>query len=224
LRFNPVVADFRLAILAVLAYGVMAQPGFAQRREEVAAAEDCPEEQLSCGRQRPVVSDGVRPFENEEMGLRAAFPAASQVCMGRSGDAARGFYAWYGRRIDLCEGPGEPPAFVGVGSSWNAADYRTLRRTAGDCQPLSPAMLTRFGGRGPRIPGHASLACQAARKGGGIEITVHAMAGRSGDAGPRAPPRALYWATLGTRAGRVVDDIAMFQAFLANLQIGLFER
>jgi hypothetical protein len=47
------------------------------------ALPDCPEERLSCGKQRPVVSDGVTRFRNEDLYLRAVFPSGEQVCFTR---------------------------------------------------------------------------------------------------------------------------------------------
>jgi len=161
---------------------------------EPGKAPPCTPEYLSCGMQTPIVSNGRRRFRNEEMGLSAVFPAGSRVCMSRSGDAARGFYAWYGTDETGCPERGDlPGAYMGIGSSFNAAFYPSLREAAGeDCRPpagrvgrlLREAPLT--------IPGHRSLSCQ--RRGERIEISIYAMTGRWPRGFRETAPRMIYWA------------------------------
>lgn len=188
-------------------------------------AEPCPPEQLSCGRQHPITSDGVTAFRNEEMGIAALFPAGSQVCMSRSGDAPRGFYARYGTDEPGCperEDGDARTTFMGIGSSFNPLFYRTLREAAGeDCQPPGDAVLRRLGRPPLAIAGHGSLVCQSMRPNGLIEISVYAMAGRWPDNDPEGVPYAIYWASLGTREDRLEQDVRMFRTFLNRLHIGL---
>lgn len=187
----------------------------------LAAAPDCPPEQLSCGKQVPVVSDGMRPFENHEMGLTAIFPAGSRVCLSRSGDAARGFYAWYGAAATGCPERGDIAATsMGLSSAFNASFDRTLVQAAPrDCRPLSANLTRRLRGAPLAIPGHRFRACQSAGPGGGVEITLYALAGKpliEEDA-----PGVVYFAFLRTPSDPRDQDLAMFRTFLRQLQIGL---
>lgn len=179
----------------------------------------CPAEQLSCGKQTPVISDGSRLFENDEMGLRAVFPAGSRVCMSRSGDAPRGFYAWYGTTAAGCPERGDIPAtFMGISSSFNALSYKSLREASHDCRPLSPVIRARLHGSLLKIAGHDSLACQSDGQNGELQIIVYALAGRPTDEGA---PGVVYFASLGSRADRLDGDLAMFRAFLGRLRVGV---
>jgi hypothetical protein len=171
------------------------------------------------------MSDGARPFVNEEMGIKAIFPAGSRVCMGRSGDAPRGFYAWYGTREAGCLERGDlPAAFMAIGSSYNALFWTSARQAAGSCGCLSPAVARLLRGATLSIGGQPSQACQRNRKEGGVEITVYALAGE----GPRTleqnTPYVVYFATLGTRPERLRQDLASFRTFLGQLRVGSASR
>lgn len=186
-------------------------------------APPCTPEYLSCGLQTPVVSNGRRRFVNEEMGLSAIFPAGSRVCMNRSGDAARGFYAWYGIDEAGCPERGDlAGTYMGIGSSFNAAFHRSIREAAGgDCRP-PVGRVGRLLLRAPlRIPGHHSLACQSPGQGEGIEILVYAMTGRWPRDFNEHAPRMIYWASLQTSPQRLARDLRMFRTFLSNLRIGI---
>ncbi|MCW3847053.1 hypothetical protein OF829_07360 [Sphingomonas sp. LB-2] len=182
---------------------------------------DCPEEQLSCGKQKPVVSDGVRPFENDDMAIRAWFPKGDRVCMSRSGDAARGFYAEYDLTERPCSEPGTPRAFIGISSSFNAMEW-SLADATRDCRPLSAALLKRFGGKPPAFPGHPSRACEEIQPDGWVVVTVHTTAGRRVEGDTLKGLTYFYRATLGTRPDRFDRfdrDVPRFRAFLRRLQI-----
>jgi hypothetical protein len=178
----------------------------------------CRSEQLSCGRQRPVPSDGVHPFINEDMGLRAVFEKGSGVCLARSGDAARGFYAHYGAETDCSERGARPPAFIGLYASWNSSDYASLGEAVPDCRPLSPAVARNLEGETLAFPGILSLACQRQEQPGRIEIAVNALAGRRNGGDADGPPATLYTAILGTRPERLEEDLARFRTFLGNVR------
>lgn len=182
---------------------------------------DCPGDELSCGKQRPVVSDGRRPFINDEMGLAAIFPAGSRVCITRSGNAARGFYAWYGKTESGCPERGDIPATsMGISSSFNATDYTSLHQAAGrDCRPLSQTIQARLGEARLSIAMQPSLVCERLEPDGATTIYVYAMAGRAGW-NPRVA-RTIYFASLGTRGAPQADDLAMFRTFLSRLRVGL---
>jgi hypothetical protein len=185
----------------------------------------CPAEELSCGLQKSVVSDGIRAFRNENMGLSALFPAGSNVCLSRSGDAPRGFYAFYGKpQLGCPEGDFESPATMGIGSSFNATFIRSLQDLpSGECLPLRGRVAELLPGEPLAIVGHRSLACQEERKGGRLQIRVHALAGRRPDTLDEDAPIAIYWAFLATESNRLEHDLAMFQDFLRSLRIGQFD-
>ena len=184
-----------------------------------------PLEQLSCGLQKPTLSDGVTRFVNEDMGVSAIFPRGSQVCIGRSGDAHRGFYAWYGMDVQGCPERRDVPAtFMSVTTMFNALDYSTPRQVAHDeCRPLSPAVIDRLGGHRLGFAGHpSSLACQEGEVDSALTITVYALAGRS-PYDKRDIAHVIYFATLGTDPKRVDEDLQRFIAFLRNVRIGQFD-
>lgn len=81
----------------------------------LSALRDCPEEELSCGRQRPVISDGVTPFVNENYHLNMVFPRGDRVCMTRSGNAAHGFFAVYSPPLGCPARPERGPRFIALG-------------------------------------------------------------------------------------------------------------
>jgi hypothetical protein len=181
----------------------------------------CPANELSCGLQTPVVSDGVLPFENHDMEIRAIFPAGSRVCLGRSGDEPRGFYAWYGTDETGCPERGDISArFMGISSSFNALSYVSLRQVAGRCRSPTGAISRQLRSVPLAIPGRRSLTGQTKGRRGEIEITVYAMAGTPSYQEPKAAPRTIYFATLGTLPERLVEDTRRFQVFLRDLRLG----
>ncbi|MDB5474798.1 MAG: hypothetical protein JWP49_309 [Phenylobacterium sp.] len=149
------------------------------------------------------------------MGIRVVFPVGARVCKSRSGDAPRGFYAWYGATVSGCPERGDIDAtYMGVSSHWNALDYTSPNQEEGDCQPLSPGL------RGFRlaIAGHASVACQRIGPRGALEVWIYALAGKPSEQG--GPPRTVYYAFLGTHAGREQQDMPRFEQFLTGIEIG----
>ena len=190
-------------------------PALAQR---LSSATACPAEQLSCGKQNPVLSDG-RPFMNEEMGLSVEFPRGSYVCLGRSGDAPRGFYTWFGVQTNCAEPENpDPPGYMSIHSHWNALE-RTSPADAPwwKCKPLSSDVRSRIRVADLAFSGHRSVVCEERKTPDQIEITVSALAGPS--CGTRAPA-ANYIATLGTRVTRLDDDLPRFASFLRDAKIG----
>ena len=169
----------------------------------------CPPEQLSCGLQKPVVSDGVHPFVNEEMGLRVMFARGSQVCLTRSGDAARGFYT----SLEPVEGCPERPnrrAFISVDTMWNANFHPTPAEYWQDCLPPSGAVRQRLTSGALSFPGHRSITCQEMSDDGMIELSVHTLAREnSGEDLPAelGTPSTAYTATLGTNLERLSEDL-----------------
>jgi hypothetical protein len=178
-------------------------------------------EELSCERQRPVVSDGRR-FENEEMGLSAVFPAGSRVCLARSGDAARGFYALYGG-VPGCRAE-DFGAAMSLSSSFNSLFYRTAEEAAPDyCGGVGSDLQEAAGGPFT-FPGHRSIACEELDHRGPITITVYALAGEPARGVPARAPAVIYFASIITRPGRAPADLRMFRAFLATAHIGTLAR
>jgi hypothetical protein len=182
----------------------------------------CPADELSCGLQRPVLSDGIQPFRNDEMGLQAAFPAGSRVCRARSGDAPRGFYAWYGTTRTDCPERGDIAATrMAISAMYNAVSHREVRDAVGTCDPLSHSLFQALGGEPLAIRGHRSLLCQSDASDGDIEIWVYAMAGRLPDDAPDDPPAVIYSASLETSPARWERDLPMFRTFLNAVRIGI---
>ena len=182
----------------------------------------CPPEDLSCGLQKPVLSDGVRRFENAEMGLSAVFPAGSRVCLTRSGETPRGFYAWYGSNAKNCPERGDISAtYMSLSSHFNSLFRKSLSQAVpDDCPPLSEAVKQHLAGRPLVIPGHQSQVCQWVRADGWAEIYVYAMAGTHPDDEPDAAPHVVYWAALETNAERMERDLRMFLLFLKSVRVG----
>lgn len=178
----------------------------------------CPEEELSCGRLRPIASDGVRPYVNTEMGVEAIFPRGDWVCLARSGDAPRGFYTWMGTD-EPCSEDGNPPAFISIVTSFNSAFDPSIEAAFADCRPISPDMARHSGGA-LAFAGHHSLTCETTQRDGRIEIAVHALAGRIEGASAGDPPAVRYTASLGTTQDRLDTDLAVFRAFLRQMRIG----
>lgn len=187
------------------------------------SARPCPAEELSCGLQKPVISDGVRPFANENYGLRVTFPRGSAVCLTRSGDAPHGFFAVYRTEAGCAERPERPPTFISIYAEFNATFLRSLAEVVpSDCRPPSGAVRHRIGGWRPALPGLRSVACQTLSRDGAIEIAVYAMAGTwpDGDTPPEArSPYVIYTVTLGTTPAHIESDVARFREVLRSLRI-----
>jgi hypothetical protein len=190
----------------------------------VAAAIPCSPDELSCGLQKPVVSDGKRRFINAEMSLGAVFPRGSRVCMTRSGDAARGFYAWYGVETVGCPERGDIQATrMTINSYWNATFYTSLRQVMEhmpNCTRTSGSLKRILRGSSLAIGTVPSRACARDGQNGAFEIDVYALAGRPlSDTLSRAEST-IYVASLETSAERANRDLAMFQTFLRQLRVG----
>lgn len=186
------------------------------------AAAPCPPEQLSCGRQQPVVSDGVRRFWNEDFWLGVTFPRGSRVCLIRSGDAPHGFFARYGQVQDCAERPERGPEFIAIYAEHNALFETSLRAIApADCGPLSAAVRRRLAAGGLSFPNYRSMACETTVHGGAIEISVHTLAGPWQRAGsvPGRSRAGIYFATLGTTPARLDADLARFRQVLGSVRI-----
>lgn len=185
---------------------------------------DCPETQLSCGRQRPIVSDGITPFVNESYYLAMVFPRGSQVCATRSGDAPHGFFAVYGAPPGCPERPNRPPRFITLYAEYNALFITELSEIVPDgCRPLAGDTRRRLSGPGLSFPGSPSILCETRAASNRFEISVYTLAGPSHDGdGPGAPRirAATYFMTLGTDAAHFDEDLVHFRAVLASVRIG----
>jgi hypothetical protein len=123
------------------------------------------------------------------MGLQAVFPAGSRVCLARSGNAPRGFYAWYGTTRTDCPERGDIAASrMAISAMYNALFHRELRDAVGTCHPLSDAFVQALGGESLAIRGHRSLSCQTDMPNRDIAIWVYALAGRLPDDGSDDQP------------------------------------
>lgn len=180
----------------------------------------CPPEQLSCGLQKPVRSDGVTPFENADMGLTAVFPEGAPVCLARSGDAPRGFFVNYGDGQGCSERPGRGPRFITLHADHNALFVRSAAEALpGDCRPLSDALQRRLAGA-LAIPGHASAACQGPAAEGAVEVMIYAMAGETeGETPGSRVPAVVYFAGFGTTQAHFDEDLARFRSVLASVRL-----
>jgi hypothetical protein len=238
--------QFRLATGAVvvgaliLAFAAMRFPPVASPDGEAANSQDsrivrsqvpkqipvsrpppCPPEELSCGLQKPVVSDGVHPFVNEEMGLRVMFPRGSQVCLTRSGDAARGFYT----SLEPVEGCPERPNrrfFISINTMWNATFHPSAVDYWEGCLPPSGAVRQRLMSGELSFPGHRSMTCQETSDDGMIVLSVNALAREhSGEDLPPEfrTPSTAYSATLGTTLKRLDEDLPRFRRILRSIRI-----
>lgn len=213
----------RLASLALLA--LPACEGDAARGDRAAtvAARDappCPRDQLSCGFQQPVPSDGETVFVNEEFGLSVRFPRGSGVCMTRSGDAPRGFFAVYGIPPNCEERPARTPRAIVVNLSWNGPEYRSIEEAVRTCEPPPPATLRRLGDRPPALAGRTARVCETAGADGSREIVLHAMFPAPGRAAaPGDPPAILAFAAVSTVPAHAEEDFARFREVLASIRI-----
>jgi hypothetical protein len=216
----------RTSLSALTIFGVMliytpASPAFArlQSAEAVPVARApirCPAEELSCGKQKPVLSDGVHRFTNDDMGLSVRFPKGSLVCMGRSGDAPRGFYSWLGMATNCRERASDsPPRYIGIYASWNALFEKLPGLELGWCKPLSASLAAHLGDAPLSFPGHKSAVCQRVSR-HAIALTVRSLAG------PRCEGAAAieYMASFRTTSKRLDTDLKRFRTFLRQSKIG----
>lgn len=179
----------------------------------------CPEEELSCGKQRPVISDGRTPFINEEMQIQATFPKGSPVCMTRSGDAARGFYAVFDPEDMLCSEAGSIRSALTISSSWNAMDFAAPREAIYDnCKPLETKIAATIGNDPLAIPGLESVVCMDRKPNRTFSITVFAL-GNSRQDGSGLNDT-LYWAVISTTDAALAADVGRFREFLDTLAVG----
>jgi hypothetical protein len=152
------------------------------------------------------------------MGLSAVFPAGSRVCLARSGDAARGFYALYGG-VPGCRAE-DFGAAMSISSSFNSLFHTAVEQAAPDVCPPIGSDLERAAGGPFAFPGHRSLTCANLDLRAPISISVYALAGEPAGGAPAGAPAVLYFATIMTRPGRAPQDLRMFRAFLATARIG----
>jgi len=210
------------AAIAVIAWRPAAEQAATAQPAEPKAP-PCTPEHLSCGMQRPVPSDGVRPFVNEEFGLRVVFPRGSRVCLTRSGDAPRGFFAIYGADAGCAERPERPPRFIVFDLGYNALFRASLAEVLpDDCRPPGAALRRRIGSPAPAFPGLRSAICQLPSRTGDIELYVYTMAGQQPrrDSSPESrTPYAIAIASLGTTAAHFDEDLARFRRVLASARI-----
>jgi hypothetical protein len=181
----------------------------------------CPEEELSCGKQRPVVSDGTTRFVNDNMSLSGVFPAGSQVCLTRSGDEPRGFFAIYGAPPSCAERPERPPRFIVLSAMFNAAFYvRAEEILGGDCRPLSAETQRRLGAP-LAMPGFRTLLCETRSTGGSIEISMNFLGGPwwEGETPGSRRRKVVYVFILNTTPDHFDEDLARFRRVLASVRI-----
>lgn len=168
-----------------------------------------------------MTSDGAHRFRNDEMGLSAVFPAGSRVCLARSGNAARGFYAWYGTDEPGCPERGDIRAtYMSLSASFNSGFHRTLAEAVPNCRPPAGAIARQLAGVRLALPGHASLVCEERGDDARVEIAVQALAGEWPGEPREEAPFVLYRASLGTTPERLAQDLDMLRAFLATARIG----
>jgi hypothetical protein len=181
----------------------------------------CPEEELSCGKQRPVVSDGTTRFVNDNMSLSGVFPAGSQVCLTRSGDEPRGFFAIYGAPPSCAERPERPPRFIVLNSMFNALFYAEVEQVlGGDCAPLSSETRRRLGAP-LAMPGFRTVLCETRGPNGILEISINFLGGPWVHVDELRSRRrqVVYMFTLGTTTDHFDEDVARFRRVLASVRI-----
>jgi hypothetical protein len=153
------------------------------------------------------------------MQISALFPAGSRVCLTRSGDTPRGFYAWYGIDEQGCPERGDRAATrMVINSTYNANFHTSLEEVhPPDCKPLDPVVreATR---QDLRLRGRRSQICQYTAPGGRLELLLTTFGGTQSDGFPRAPD-IVYNVNLETSRGRLERDLPMFRTFLANLRL-----
>jgi hypothetical protein len=210
-----------LALLLLLpaAIGRSAEPDVpaAERQRE---APDCPNWQLSCGKQKPVRSNGKDPFVNEDMQIRATFASGSEVCLTRSGDAARGFFVLLEPTRNRCSENPDRKSYFAIDSNFNSSFHKTLIETTyRGCDPLPTAILAHASVRDFTIPHHRVLVCRD-KASSGIGMVVYAVGGGTMDSGEGLVEAIEYRATLGTTEQRAEQDVAAFRQFLGSLELG----
>jgi hypothetical protein len=184
------------------------------------SSNDCPAEELSCGKQKPVRSNGRDPFVNDDMQIRATFASGSEVCLTRSGDVPRGFFVLLEPMANPCTENPDRKSFLAIDSNYNSIDHRTLLEAAfGDCDPLPAAIRAHVSKRDFSIPHHRILVCGESVS-TGIGLTVYAMGGGMADSGEYMTQRIEYRATLATTEQRAKADLAVFREFLSSLELG----
>lgn len=186
------------------------------------AVPDCPTEELSCGRQRPVRSDGVTRFRNEDMYLSAVFPAGDQVCMTRSGDTPRGFFAVYDAPPACPEPPQRSPRFIVLHSMFNATFHADVEDAPdGACAPVTAGTRRRLGGTTLAMPGFRAVLCEAPRDGGATEISLHFLGGpwQEGEMPGSRVRAVIYYFSFGTTPDHFDEDLARFRRVLASVRI-----
>lgn len=185
----------------------------------LANATDCPEDDLSCGRQRPEVSDGVTRFSNDNMYFSAIFPAGSQVCLTRWGTAPHGFFVVYGTTQRCPERPERPWRYIVLDASYNAPFYERVEDSlGGPCTPPSAGHRQRLSGLGSVFLGVPILLCETHGPGGNFEIGMHFLSGPLWDRGSRLR-KAIYDFSLGTSEATFDEDLARFRRVLASVRI-----
>lgn len=198
------------------------EAGGEARITNAAQPPDCPEEELSCVRQRPVVSDGSAPFLNANYGLTMVFPRGDRVCMTRSGNAPHGFVAHYGDGTGCPERPEQGPRFIALYAEFNALFYTTLAQALpARCRPVSSATARRLRGVSLAFPGFPSTVCETPARPGAIELSVYTLAGpwQQGERPGSRVRKAVYYITLGTADAHFDEDLARFREVLASIRI-----
>src|SRR5437763_5456851 len=146
------------AMVIVMAFSVAASApvhtSYSPGRVPPAGSKECRAEELSCLKQHPIRSDGLHSFNNGDMGLSVVFPLGALVCMGRSGDAPRGFYAWLGVPTNCSERtPDDLPGYFGIYASYNSLEWTSPQQAFQSCKAISPQLSRRLRGTKFGFPG-----------------------------------------------------------------------
>lgn len=175
----------------------------------VAAAPECPAEDLSCGKQVPRVASANEVFANEDMGIETSFEDGERVCVGRSGDSPRGFYTFSGAQGAYCESEGTRS--VGIHAWFNATHQVMPDGIAGDCRPPQHPEYQALATINWPGDNFRTLHCFEHRDADFESLTIYALAK------PRIPGQVGlygYYAHLSTVAPHRAEDIARFRRFL----------
>lgn len=167
-------------------------------------------------------ADLSQPAVNEEFGIHAFFPEGSVVCQARSGDHPVGFGTDLDRNSD-CDNPRGDRLVRIVGVQ---ASYNTGMRTSAEGQlPCAPGTAPPYMGLDFRqfvFQDLGSISCMTRDKEGQILVGVAALGGGVLQNEPPDPPttrQILYWSILGTDAGHLREDLALYREFLRRLRI-----